>query len=397
MYHYWDGFAWTDPVDIPIDELREGPHIVEVTLVDQQSASFRIPLLIRRHWKPVVVVASTNTWHAYNDFGGLSNYRTDAVPWPLRPIFLAAKAFNLRLHLSDRFVAPSVPLPLRRPLINIDEDLRNETGSVHPTSISHLYRGELNLCRALDRLGVDYALADDEDLDRGSILEAHPRLVIFNTHSEYWTRPAIALLRLLMDHGANVAFFSGNNIFRLVERRGLSIQVVDQRIDPDLPGALIGAGYDALGYMTFAGFRFTAAEHWALEGVRNLAPHGTFGQGDGTQEQPGSSGLETDKPRISTEGFQILAIGENSEGPAYIMCRDLANGGYVFNVASVAFTSIIDTDDAALQLLRNVVRRAGCLDQSGSNGRDAKSRRRPPLGLQSLQAGVLLPDAHVTK
>jgi hypothetical protein len=137
------------------------------------------------------------------------------------------------------------------------------------------------------------------------------------------------------------------------------LAVVGQRIDPDRTAALLGAAYDALGYLDFAGYRVVQADHWLLAGA-DARTGDVFGRGDGTPTRPGASGYETDKRRRGgADDAVLVAIGENAAGPAHLVCRDLPDGCFVVNAGSVAFTSAIGFDPTVDRIVANVLSRAG--------------------------------------
>ena len=352
-YDRWRGFDWQGAVEVPTDALADGPQVVEVS---SELGRYLGVGLVRRKRASVVVVASTHTWHAYNDFGDLSNYNTRAIPAPLRLFVILAKAMNISLRLTDRVQAPIIPLPLKRPQRAIDEDLK--AGEQATPGASHLARAELSLLRQLDRIGTAYSVVTDAEWGRGAV-GADVRLVIFAAHSEYWTHPGIAALNARLAHGGSVAFLSGNNVYRRVEQLADRLQVVEQTIDPDRMAGVLGAAYDTQGYLSFAGYRAVQPDHWLLDGT-GLGPGDGFGRGDGSAANPGASGYETDKRRWTSPGDALLvAIGENAEGPAHFTCRDLPGGGFLVNAGSVSFTSGLGSDAVLDRILENILGRAG--------------------------------------
>src|SRR5258708_22936564 len=82
-------------------------------------------LLIMKQAGPhaVVVVASTNTWNAYNDFGGLSNYADRPTPHPLKAIRALMMYFDLRVRIGDKHWLTAGPLPSDTPPRGIQPDL----------------------------------------------------------------------------------------------------------------------------------------------------------------------------------------------------------------------------------------------------------------------------------
>jgi hypothetical protein len=80
----------------------------------------------------------------------------------------------------------------------------------------------------------------------------------------------------------------------------------------------------------------------------------------------GASGWETDKLTAWSDRFELLAMGENAEGPAAMVFGDTPAGGWVFNAASVSFTSLIGVDPVIDRLVLNLVADAAASDDAGS-------------------------------
>jgi len=133
----------------------------------------------------ILLQLSTNTYNAYNDFGGTSLYVGGERPLQ-----------------GDRvsFARPMSPGFLSRP--------DRELSRWHPYAGWH--RWERPFVEWLEHAGykIDYAVNSD--------LEFHPeilkeyRLVLSVGHDEYWSKPMRDHLEKFITDGGNVAFFSGN-------------------------------------------------------------------------------------------------------------------------------------------------------------------------------------------
>jgi hypothetical protein len=353
-YDFWRGFAWKDPFVIPLDGIGDGAWLIQVVSRTDATVRFVTPLLVRRRIEPVIVVCSTHSWHAYNGFAGLCNYEHRGVPMPLRPFLMLAIAMNVKLRLTDTQVAPVVPLPLRRPLAILQDDLY----AAPDATPSHLHRAERQVLDAIARCGVACSVATNAEFDRREIDLTGTKLLIFCAHSEYWTEEGMSALGDVIRRGTSVLFLSGNNIYRRVEIVLDGIQVVDQRISSAVSGGLVGASYDSLGYKTYAGYRVIDPNHWLLEGT-GMAFGSVFGEGDGSLQSPGASGYESDKLHSqSNPDFRVVALGNNPEGPAYLVCKDNKDGTFVVNVSSVGFAASMAGDATIASMLRNIFRRS---------------------------------------
>lgn len=354
--HRWQGFHWKASAVLPANTLAPGYYRIDIAHRDDVSRRWCMPLIVSHSTsESVVVVASTNTWNAYNDFGGLSNYRDRATPQPLKIIRTLLTYFNLRIRIGDRHWLLGVPLPERRPNAPIHRDLVD-----HSSGASHLAREEAALIRFLEREGIAYTVISDRDFAY-DLIATRTRLLIFNTHSEYWSEEMIGRLDEFIQRGISVAFLSGNNMYRKVQFLHMAISVIDRMTPSEQVVPLIGTYYDSSGFLTYDAYRVTDASHWCFEGVP-VGEGSEFGQGNA--KRPAASGYETDKIRQGDREFRVVAVGKNSEGPAFMVSRDLPGGGFVFTVGSVSFTPCLDDDRIIQKLVLNLVRRALSVQRS---------------------------------
>lgn len=382
-YHAWQGLNWTVTLEVPTETLSPGLYVVRLSSDEPAAgaadASHSPPLeyflgaIVQPTSVPsLAVIASTNTWDAYNDFAGVSNYVDRGLPLTLRWLWRAMRYLNQRVHIGERHVLPTVPLPSARPNDAIDRDLRSlfraETrGPAAATdAFSHLLVAECALTRFLDREHTPCGVYTDRDFATDDRLEAADCFV-FNTHSEYWSAEMIGRLQRLKAAGKKIVMLSGNTMYRRVEQLATGLHVVDQKVDRDEIAARIGLGYDARGYQTFAPYRLVAEDHWVF---RN-APRGeTFCDpseppADGSdlptphrlagRPTRGGSGWETDKTCSTSGETIVLARGTNPEGAAEMVLLPLPRGGWLFNAGSVAASAWLGHDLVLDHIVRNLL------------------------------------------
>lgn len=307
-----------------------------------------IPFLVKaKKAKDIVVVASTNTWQAYNSYGGKSFYENN------RDSKLLQKVFG--------FLPESKPidyLPYNRPLsfakdeledrLNGVEDLPDFTGVKDFEGLylgSHLIKGEWNLVHFLEHNKYDYSIIGDYNFERGDGLDS-VKTIIFNTHSEYWSPEMIARLKSFIKEGKNIIFASGNNVYRSVEyyRDGMIVNKKPEYKAEDIR-SIIGAFYTEETFLKVAQFKTLDSSHWAMKGV-----NGVFGE-------YGASGYETDKWGINSDGFKNLAIGQNKSGPAYMLIKEYDQGNYLFNASSIMFSKGLTRDSSIQNIMHNLLSR----------------------------------------
>lgn len=163
------GWSVTDRLQVPGDWVS-GYYLALLVLTNgsQAGRTAFVPFVVQApvgDRSSVLVVVPTNTWEAYNDWGGESLYTT---PEAVKVSF-------------DR-----------------------------PFRYRDLFRWEYPLLRFLERTGYDVTYATDDDVDREpQILLAH-RLDIAAGHGEYWTHGERAAWDAARGHAVNLAFMGAN-------------------------------------------------------------------------------------------------------------------------------------------------------------------------------------------
>lgn len=167
---------WSPTTTIHIDgRFVPGSYLFELT---SAAGSSYVPLTVRTdHATPVLMVDAVNTWQMYNGWGGESAY-----------------------HAFDG----------------------DPAGMSHEVSFDRPYdhggadafvRDDLPATAALERTLPSVSYVTDMDLDRGTALLPAAKVVVFGSHSEYWTSGMRAHLLEAMRSGVNVAFLGANNMY----------------------------------------------------------------------------------------------------------------------------------------------------------------------------------------
>jgi hypothetical protein len=354
LYSYWKGLKWKTNHTLDASQFKPGIYLAELS-DPRTNKNFKSSFIVKPKKKTkVAVVASTNTWQAYNNFAGLSNYDLAGLPFYTRMIKLGFSLFYLQIHVGDRHYFPSTPLPTERPNEAIHYDLIDPYAK--PVEMhSHLIRAEWQLIQFLEKHKMDYGVFSDEDI-AFSHLPFESDVIIFNTHSEYWSEEMIGQLRSYLEKGGKVIFLSGNNIYRVVQFYNPGISVKTFHVDKNFIADLIGSGYDAYGYQTYAPFEVCDASHFVFEGTQ--VKNGSLFGFDNKFPNHGASGYETDKISSASSHTKVLAVGKNKEGPAYITFKDYPNNGWVFNFGSVSASPWINIDPVMEKMVLNLIHKA---------------------------------------
>lgn len=325
----------------------------------------------------IAVLASTNTWNAYNNFGGRSNYIN---PGGLPP----SPTVNARLDLSRYTTAATVwsipdrefkPLSFERPEIgnhifdNEPWTQRSITDTIEGRIQCGQAPGEWRLLGWMEREGFEYDYYAEAQLHDGTLpLDAY-KLLILSVHPEYWTRQMLHRVKeWVFERGGRLMYLGGNGLncevtldadgtMRCISYDDTSYESRMHRTsEPE--AALLGVAFTDPGVMTAAPYRLIDDAHWVFQGT-GLRNGDLFGAKSLHERVPGgASGHETDKITASSpRNVQHLAKGTNpNKGGADLVYFD-AGKGAVFSAGSITWVSCLVSDDHISRITRNVIER----------------------------------------
>jgi hypothetical protein len=201
------GCGWPAALEIPVGaDWHSGYYAVTVTAGDQRADAF---LVVRSSPSaepaPILMVLSTSTWNAYNDWGGPSLYTGGtrvSFERPMAPGFLVKPEPHRR---------KSQPQPDREALWFF--------AWAEPLGLSVWSGGagwwnwERPMFRWAETNGFHVDMAVSQDL------EAHPdlldgrRVLLSVGHDEYWSWGMRQTVERFTGAGGNAAFFSGNTCY----------------------------------------------------------------------------------------------------------------------------------------------------------------------------------------
>ena len=338
----------------------------------------------------IAVLASTNTWNAYNNFGGRSNY-VNADRLPERPIV------NARLEL-DRYQNPLpfgvwrprdeeyAPLSFERPEPHNDLLGWGEVTDPVPGRVQcGQAPGEWRLLGWLEREGFEYDLYAEAQLHDGALPLEQYRVLILAVHPEYWTREMyLKVKRWVFEKGGRLAYLGGNglncevtlsadgtmrcmtHVYSVNGEMGGHAEdnpeiEYESRMHRTLESEanLLGVACSSTGIMTAAPYRVADETHWVYAGT-GLHRGDLFGQRTLHERVPGgASGHETDKRSASSPANTVLlAKGINpDQGGAEMVYHETARGGAVFSAGSITWVSALLADEYISRITRNVLDR----------------------------------------
>lgn len=368
---YERGAAWEPTFTLHVGaDWRSGMYAARIA--DSSGAAFDITFIVKKRRlgtsAGVAVLASTNTWLAYNAWGGASLYRYDIDDG-------LGKRSAHRVHMQ-------------RP--NPAASLAGDDG--------HLANGEKHILRWLERNGIPYDLYADIDLhDTPSLLLQYATLVI-STHSEYWTDPMYRGLESFLDAGGNLIYLSGNGLYWKAEIRAQQLEVKYDSSRHTFSGEvggrwrdcgrpetrMLGMRFTVAGYKsTYSPYKVIAPRHWIFDGTGVEA--GSL-IGKSGLNMGGASGWEMDKidPRNKPAGLVHLAKGTNRwRSGADMTYFTHAGGGGVFSAGSITFGGSLAIDPVLSRMLRNVLarfaRQRAEPEMTGASGRARVAAEVRPL------------------
>jgi N,N-dimethylformamidase len=304
----------------------------------------------------IAVLANTNTWNAYNDYGGRSKY---SVP--------------IGTVLSFERPNPQItPLEL-----NV---------------IDHLLRAELWFHAWLEDEGYSFDVYADSDLHQGITNMGNYKALVLTTHPEYWSAPMLDHLEAYLAGGGSLLYLGGNGIFECVElsadmttmtcmagdpTRNRDDFYFRNLVPPRPERAVLGVAYRYDNYMTFGPYQVLQAVHpmFAGTGVANGAEIG-----QGGINGVGASGWEMDTSMAGNQpaGVVVTATGNNDRGapPANlaVLARgtnpgfgadltyyDTPAGGLVLSAGSISFVGSMIGDATLRTIIRNALAACGAV------------------------------------
>lgn len=336
----------------------------------------------------IAVLGSTNTWNAYNNFGGRSHY-IHAVGLPPTP------TVNARLDLH-RYQASGaypewqfpdeayLPLSFERPEPGNHIPQGTEvTDPIRGRQSCHLAPAEWRLLGWLEREELGYDFYSEYQLHAGELnLDAY-RVLIISTHPEYWSRDMYERVKAwVFERGGRLLYLGGNGLNCEVEFLDAATMRCKSQViarpgrpgtgDPNDPNvhhdsrfgrtveseaSLLGVVFTEPGIMTAAPYEVVDAEHWifADTGLQNGDLFGVHSQHE--RIHGGASGHETDvRSDASPAGTHLLARGLNPEkGGAEMVYHEQPGGGAVFSAGSITWTACVLVDPHVSAITRNVI------------------------------------------
>jgi hypothetical protein len=208
-----NGCAWPAALTIPVDASWRSGYYEVVLEIDvdgkrrRSHAFFVVRPKVGARDAPILLVLSTNTWHAYNDFGGWNLYTGATTVSLQRPM---AAGYLFKPPGAGRRVTTTNPP---------DPQMATHVGYLQLNHLSPWAGSagwpdwELPFVEWAEREGYAFDVATNADLDDHPDLLSGYRLMLSVGHDEYWSGAMRDSVERFVARGGNVAFFSGNTSF----------------------------------------------------------------------------------------------------------------------------------------------------------------------------------------
>ena len=193
-FSYQKGCDWNATYQLSLSENKYKPSIYAVVLKDQTS-KFTFPMVVSADEDnistyQVLIVTPTNTWQAYNDWGGASFYKND--------VFTERRYSN--------FISYNRPLSTKL----------------------HYEKRDSHIQNYLISQNIDSNVITDLDLHYSGIPES-TKVLFLNSHPEYFSEKMYDEIDTYLAQGGNLVNLGGNAIYWKVTLKENQMEVRKQR------------------------------------------------------------------------------------------------------------------------------------------------------------------------
>lgn len=375
-----EGCGWPVSITIPVDKTwRSGFYLITLTANDvaEERKTAHAGFAVRgsrsvEERSGLLYVLPTNTWNAYNTWGGKSLYTGGHKVSFARP-FGRGILCRPEVDRDDRKARPTrfgeTP--------DADGEIfqRYRTNNAYPSAIGSTgwFTHGRRFVTWAESNGYDFDYATSADLEDDVTALAGYEGVVLVGHDEYWSGPQRKAVEAHVAAGGNLASFSGNTIFWQVRLEdgsggrsmvchkyrahlddpvvadGRPAEMTGMWADPlvaDPEWKLLGGGsayglYHRFGQATargVGGFIVYRGDHWMVAGTG-------LGYGDVLGGDHGVVGYETVGCPITLDEFQLpvpseqaidAGVPQDSEIVGWVPSSNLGVGEYPKSIAALS-------------------------------------------------------------
>ena len=366
-----EGCNWNENLEIDLINFNKGLYFLK--LEDENENEWYIPFIIKEkninNFKKNLVVLNTNTWCAYNNYGGGSFYSPKNIS---KNKYSEKKWPNVVASIASSFLKPF------KVISNGCKHYLNKTDM----GLEHLFFGESILFNFLDKHNIDFDYITDKEVHCEPEFLKNRKIIFLNCHPEYWTHKMFFnFVNIFKNTSTNLIYLGGNGIWRKILYKNNSIQkiafpfcneylnIYKNHLSSDEfaknnkltvePYELLGMFYDVRGYNTYHPFKFYNTSHSIFINT-NITDNEIIGDENNIGDiKP--SGHETDKifhmlnkKKIFNKETLIIGKGTNPHhGGGDIVLHKFYNAN-IFSCGSITFTRCINNPKIT-KLILNVI------------------------------------------
>ncbi len=328
---------------------KSGIYSVKLTDLAPTADYFHVVFIVRdsdANRKSIALIASTNTWQAYNFWPSELNASTSFYPSCGKP--------------QSRLLSFLRPNPYARPEnVDVDNDCPGSPYSINTLQwmrTEHLAAGEIRIARWLERNSRPYSMLTDWDVDQiPDVLDPTVfSTVIISTHNEYWSQNMYEAVQKYLNKGGNVINLSGNTMYRKVTLTAAKKIQLDRDWNPDERSLALSIEEATTGANTCTRFDTQRPDpnrwHWILANPASPStpPPTSFGASGEipwpsptfcAAQQRGAAGWEQDRLPFSmlvNREVSLLASGTDGKHADMFYIRR-ASAGQIFTAGSITF------------------------------------------------------------
>jgi N,N-dimethylformamidase len=320
---------------------------------DSDGKDSYVVLIVKPHPQQradIAVLANTNTWNAYNGWGGRSKYTSSGHA----PVMSFERPNEMTTPIDDG-------------------------------DLNHTTRAELWLLGWLEDAGYRFDVYSDGDFHSGIEDLSRYKALVLNTHPEYWTSAMRDSLDEYLASGGNLLYLAGNGLFERCEYIRDDTAVRFEGGDPALGRArsyfrnlgrperqVLGVAFLYNNFLTAsdpAPYEVQMAEHPFFAGTSlsngdEIGQEGKNGPASGWEMDWSENATAPDGVIVTAwegsdrgvrpENLRLLARGTNRRADgdltAHMTYYEHHGGGFVFAAGSLCFTGSL-VQDADLQII----------------------------------------------
>ncbi|MEQ8327192.1 N,N-dimethylformamidase beta subunit family domain-containing protein [Parvibaculum sp.] len=222
------GCNWPEAFRLTVGEWRSGYYEILLTGADGATGRHMLVVKAARPKAKAVIVLATNTYHAYNSWGGANTYAWTGEVEPASPtkdeaLHTPAARLSANRPFSAGIMKPASP---KHRIVN--EDRRGFRQRSTAGEITHEIKAGGNGwdCPAgftdkwehafvawAEANGIELDYLTDYDLEREPHALDGYKAALFVGHSEYWSRGQREEAERFVDAGGNIVILSGNTCY----------------------------------------------------------------------------------------------------------------------------------------------------------------------------------------